>query len=146
MSAIAAASGAAAGANSLIVLISNQTKIGNAGGGGSCSAGVKVLRNGQYHAGSHNSSTNPTYADVGGLEWASRESTAVGDSYDVRMVTVSGTLTVGTADTWQALLTDREYNVSVAGLGAKIFEGTLQIRRGSTTLDTAAISLTALSV
>lgn len=144
MSAITAAAGAAAGANSLIVTISDQTKVGN-GGGGSCSAGIKVLRNGQYHAGASNSSTSPTYTDVGGLEWASRESTAVGDSYDVRMVTVSGTLTVGTADTWQALSTDREYNVSVVGIGSQLFTGTLQIRRGATTLDTAAISLTALS-
>lgn len=145
MSAIVAVAGAAAGANSLIVTISDQTKVGS-GGGGACSAGIKVKRNGQYHAGSHNSSTSPTYTDVGGLEWASTEAATVGDSYEARLVTISGSLTVGTADTWQAISTDREYNVSVAGVGAQLFTGTLEIRRGATTLDTAAISLTALSI
>lgn len=148
MSAITAASSAAAAASRIItVTISDQTKAGVNGAAGPSSAGIKVLRNGQYHAGASNSSTSPTYADVGGAEWADREYATVGDGFEARLVTGAGTLTAGTADTWQALSTDREYKVSIAGVGPSVaFTGTLEIRRGSTTLDTAAISLTAVSV
>jgi hypothetical protein len=139
-------SGAAAAAGNINVLISNQTLIGAASGGGSSSAGIRLLRNGQYHAGAHNSSINPTYSDVGGLEWASKEYTAVGDLYEARLVTISGTLSSGTVDTWQAISSTLEYNVQQVGVGVKTFTGTLEIRRGTTTLDTAAIDLTATSV
>lgn len=137
---------AAAAAGDIKVSLSDQAQVGSTGGAGSCSAGVKLLRNGQYHAGSNNSSTTPSYFDVGGAEWADRESAAIGDIFEARMVTTTGSLTVGTADTWQAISTDREYKVSVSGIGAAFFTGTLEIRRGSTTLASAAIALTAVAV
>lgn len=104
---------------------------------GPCSAGVKVLRSGSLQTGLNFNGLSPTYSGVSG-EWADPQSGNPGDSYHARMVYSSGKhLDVGTEDTWQALTTDREYNVQ-ANLGANsgTFNGTLQISSdGGSTVD-----------
>jgi hypothetical protein len=140
---IAAAGAAAAGGRLPIVTISNQTMSGTNFGGGAASAGVRLTRGGQYHFGFSNTNLNPDYTDVGGNEWSDIESPTVGDSYEARLVTTTGTLSSGTADSWLALSSTRSWDVSQNGLGTKVFTGTLEIRVGGVTKDTASISLTA---
>ena len=108
------------------------------------SAGVKLTRGGQYHTGYNDAGASPSYADVGGSEWAAVESASVGDAYECRMVTGTGTTTTGTRDSWLAMTSDREWTVVQSGNGTKAFTGTLEIRLAAgSTLDSAAISLTA---
>lgn len=104
---------------------------------GPCSAGVKVQRSGQLQTGNNFNSLSPTYSNVAG-EWADPVSGNPGDYYHARMVYGSGIhLTVGTEDTWQALTSDREYNVQAnVGAGSGTFNGTLQISSdGGSTVD-----------
>ena len=131
------------------VLISDQTKTGSAASSIiPASAGVKLLRNGQYHTGTSNTSLVPTYADVGGNEWSDIEYSTVGDSYECRMDTIAGTVSSGTVDSWVAMsATEVEWNVSITG-STKQFQGTLRIRRvgAASDSDTAAILITAISI
>lgn len=120
--------------------------VANTPAGTPASAGIKVLRNGQIHTGNNSFGLSPAYSDVGGGEWAEPESATVGDTYEVRMVTVSGTLSSGTADSWLALTSDREFNVQQTSNGSKAFSGTLEIRRNGVVLDSGSISLTATAV
>lgn len=104
---------------------------------GPCSAGVKVLRSGQLQTGNNFNSLTPTYSNVSG-EWADPVSGNPGDYYHARMVYGSGIhLDAGTEDTWQALTSDREYNVQAnVGAGSGTFNGTLQISSdGGSTVD-----------
>lgn len=143
MSAVAACAAAAAGAGfQLIVTISNQT-VGPAFSTSASSVGIRLTRGGQYHVGDSSSSLTPTYSDIGGNEWVNQESATVGDAFEAMLETSSGTLSSGTADSWLALSSTRSWEVSQNGVGTKTFTGTLKIRRGSTVMDTAAISLTA---
>ena len=134
-----------AAAGSILVTISDQT-VANIFtlAPSTASAGVKLTRGGQYQTGYNDNGASPDYVDVGGSEWASVESASVGDAYECRMVTGTGTTSAGTRDTWLAMTSDREWTVVQSGNGTKAFTGTLEIRIASgATLDTAAISLTA---
>ena len=129
------------------VTISDQTKIAS-NPSGQCSAGIKIERGGKYYAGTNNSTLNPTYADVGGNEWSSEESATVGDDFECRLDTSTGSLTVGTADTWLAMTSDREFKVYASNPSSAAFTGTLRIREvgSSVDLDTAAIQLSAIAI
>ena len=52
------------------------------------------------------------------------------------MVTSSGSLTAGTADSWLALTSDRTFEVTRSGVGTSAWTGTMQISRdgGATVL------------
>lgn len=65
--------------------------------------------------------------------------------FSIRIVTTSGTLNVGTADTWLLLSSQQTFTVQQTTAGIKTFTGTMQIRRNSdlTIVDTATLSLTA---
>jgi hypothetical protein len=62
--------------------------------------------------------------------------------YEARLVTVSGTLSAGTTDTWQALSSNRAYSVQRNTIGVSTFVGTLEIRRTGTTGPVASSSVT----
>jgi len=128
-----------------VVLIGDQSPTGSRTSNGPCSAGIKLTRGGQFHTGFSNSSTTPTFSDVGGNQWSDNEFAAVGDDFECRFDVSSGTLQTGTANTWLAMTSDREWTVSVGGFGASVVLGTLRIRvvgAGSDS-DTAAITMTA---
>lgn len=112
------------------------------------SAGIKALRNGNIQTGSSVFGTTPSYSNVGGGEWATPAATDVGDDYEVRMVTGTGTVSAGSdaVDTWLALTSDREWKVTQAAAGVKTFTGTLEIRKVGdvSAIDSGSISLTAL--
>jgi len=69
----------------------------------------------------------------------------VAADYEARWTNVSGTLTAGTAGSWQVLSTTREWNVQRSVLGVKACQGTLEIRRVSdgVVMATATIDLSA---
>ena len=77
-------------------------------------------------------------------EWITPRS-AAGGNYEARWTNTSGTLSSGTAGTWQALSTTRNYSVSQTGVGFKTCTGTLEIRRtvGGAVLDSKSVTLTA---
>ena len=66
-------------------------------------------------------------------------------NYEVRVTTISGTLSVGSAGVFQALSSTRQWGVTQAGIGSNAYSGTLEIRRiGDTNiLFSASISMTA---
>lgn len=64
-------------------------------------------------------------------------------NYEVRLTTTSGTLSSGTADTYQNAGVDRTYTVAQGSAGTKIFTGTLQIRYGTTVVASCPVTLTA---
>lgn len=143
MSAVAAcASAAAAAGYALIVTIEDQT-VTNAFSVSAASAGIRLTREGQFQTGFDDLSLNPVYDDVGGNQWADRESAQAGDAFEAMLETTTGTLSNGTADSWLALSTTRSWDVGQNGSGSKTFTGTLKIRRGGVIKDTAAISMTA---
>jgi len=111
------------------------------------SAGIKANRDGNIQTGSSTTNVNPTYSNVGGREWASIPGATVGDDYEVRMVTGTGTVSTGSdvLDTWLPLTSDREWKVTRTTSGAKVFTGTLEVRKVGDTapLDSGAVSLTA---
>jgi hypothetical protein len=75
-------------------------------------------------------------------DWLSPKASAPG-SFECRMVTVSGTVSTGTVDSWLALSSDRTWTVSASGT-TKSFTGTLEIREGSgSVLDSATVTLSA---
>jgi hypothetical protein len=135
-------------ANNISVRVDDHTQIGVGAAPGSSSAGIKVNRDGVVRVGENNAGTTPTYVDAPAVEWATPKGAAVGDGFEVILATISGTLSVGTADVYQALTADRTYEVSQTGAGVKTFTGTMRIRPvgGGADLDTAAISLQATVV
>jgi hypothetical protein len=78
-------------------------------------------------------------------DWIAPKEAAGGD-WEARMVTVSGTLDTGTADTWQALSSDLTYGLVNTVVGTtESFSGTLEIGRvgTSTALASCAVILEA---
>lgn len=66
--------------------------------------------------------------------------------YEARMVTVSGALSSGTADTWLPLSSTTSWarnRTTGDGIGSSVFQGTLEIRRGSIVLNSSSVTLTA---
>lgn len=66
--------------------------------------------------------------------------------FDIRLVTISGTVSSGSAvDTWLNLGTTRSWTVTRSAIGSKSFSGTFEIRPagGGSTIDTAAVSIEA---
>jgi hypothetical protein len=77
-------------------------------------------------------------------DWITPRS-AAGGNYEARWTNTSGTLSSGTAGTWEALSTTRQWAVSRVGVGSKTCTGTLEIRRtaGGAVLDSTNVTLTA---
>lgn len=132
-----------------ITLTAYDAAGGNSSGSGSAYAGVAAKRDGNIavDSGSYPGGAGPagdytSTNDVGGdpNEWADPPDTAVGDNYHVRMVTSSGSLTTGTADTWLALTQDRIFEVARGTVGSSTWTGKMQISEdgGSTVLEESA--------
>ena len=87
---------------------------------------------------------NAVYTDLG--DWISPPG-AAGDAYEAKMTTISGSLSSGTAGSWLALGTLREWTRASMS-GTQTYVGTLEIRRASdgTVLDSATITLQAQKV
>lgn len=122
-----------------LVTLSAYGATGSNASGGACGAGVRVKRDGNISVTSSNNSQILSYSsNVGGSpnEWANPPRSDVGDAYHVRMVTSSGSLTAGTADSWLALTSDRTFEVTRSGVGTSAWTGTMQISRdgGATVL------------
>jgi hypothetical protein len=66
---------------------------------------------------------------------------ASGD-YEARMTTISGTLTTGTAGTWEALSLTRTWGKTRTGVGISTYSGTLEIRDASTLVVLASCTVT----
>lgn len=84
-------------------------------------------------------STNLAYTTVG--TWLV---SGTNSQFEVRATAVSGTVTSGTMNTWQALSTSREWNVTKTfSSGVKLAVITIEIRRASTgvIVDTATVDL-----
>ena len=66
-------------------------------------------------------------------------------NYEVRVTTISGTLSVGTAGVFQTLAGTVQWGVTQSGIGSNAYTGTLEIRRTGDTviLFSAGISMTA---
>jgi len=135
-------------ANNVTVQIDDHILVGVGVDPGSSSAGIIVTRDGRIRLGESNTSTTPTYVDAPAVEWATPKHATVGDAFEVRMDTTGGTLSVGTANTWQALTSDRTYERATTGAGANNYSGTLRIRlagagvdsdSGAQTLNTSVI-------
>lgn len=80
-------------------------------------------------------------------EWVDTQTIGIGDGYEVQLTTVSGTLSNGTADSWLALSTDRDFMVEQLTSGHKSFSGTLKIREtgmGPETTSDITLSATVL--
>lgn len=89
-----------------------------------------------------------TYAASDGTpsgNWATPGSVGIGAGYDIRWTTGTGTLSTGTADTWQSLSTNRVYGRNRTGVGSNEATGTIEIRDASTlaVLTSSAGTLTA---
>lgn len=104
-------------------------------------AGVRVRRNGKYESGTAAGNQSVVYGEVDAAAWADPEESTIGDEYHCRLVTSSGSLDVGTADSWLALTSDRSFEVVEGGS----FFGEMQLSKdgGSTILATGSVSLTA---
>lgn len=79
-------------------------------------------------------------------EWhVSNPSGGIGSTFQARMVPLSGTLDIGTLNTWQTLSSSRTYGITQSSVGVKNFQGRLEIRdTGTLTIqDTADFDLTA---
>lgn len=115
------------------VAITDQSPSGFAFSPGTAFAGYKLTTAGkvQTSAGS--------YADV--EDWITPTSAASG-SYEARATLNSGTLTSGTTGSWLALSSTREWTVE-ASVGMADASLTIEIRRGSTVLDSATVTLSA---
>lgn len=99
------------------------------GAGGSSAAGLRVKRDGNISGSVNNGGTALSYtSDVGGTpnEWADPPESTIGDAYHIRMLTTSGTLTAGTADSWLALTSDRTFENVQTSLGSLEWTGRLQ--------------------
>lgn len=118
----------------------NLTNVSEVGFGVGSSAGVKMTNSGKWQSGLGGGSS-PSYSDVDALEWADPESASIGDDYHCRLVTSSGTLSTGTADSWLALTSDREFTV----VETRDFSGTMEISDdgGSTTITTCTVFISA---
>ena len=93
-------------------------------------------------------SSDGTYAAGDGSpsgNWAAPGSVGIGAGYDIRWVTSTGTLSTGTADTWQSLSSARTYGRNRTGVGSNEATGSIQIRDAVTlsTLTTSSGTLTA---
>jgi hypothetical protein len=75
-----------------------------------------------------------TYTRLNGASgnWATPTTGGVGAGYDIRWTNVSGTLTSGTAGTWQNLSSARTYGRNRVGVGSATAVGTIEIRDAST--------------
>ena len=128
-----------------ITLVSDATygSVGANFGNGPCSAGLRVRRNGNIQRGSSNSSTTPSYTDFGGdpNHWADPPSSTVGDGFHVRFLRSSGSLSVGTDNTWLALTSDRTIEVNANSGGSAQWEGRVQLSDdgGSSVLEESGV-------
>jgi hypothetical protein len=86
--------------------------------------------------------TNDTPSWTRVEDWIRPTSAAPG-SYEVRATLNSGTLTSGTTGSWLALSTTREWTVERTLNGISSANLTIEIRRGTTVLDSATVTLTA---
>lgn len=143
MSAVAACASAAAAAGYMIIVTIEDQTVTNYFSINAASVGIRLTRDGQFQTGYDDSSLFPVYEDLGGNQWADKESPKVGDNFEAMLETISGTLSTGTADSWLALSTTRTWDIGQNGFGTKEFTGTLKIRRNGVIKDTAAISMTA---
>lgn len=77
--------------------------------------------------------------------WFAPATGGVGAGFDIRWTVVSGTLTTGTAATWQSLSSARTYGRSRVGIGNETAVGTVEIRDASTlaVLATSTVTLEA---
>lgn len=77
--------------------------------------------------------------------WATPGSVGIGAAYDIRWTVVSGTLTTGTAGTWQSLSSSRTYGRNRTGVGTEQAIGTVEIRDATTlsVLTTSTFTLNA---
>lgn len=138
---------------SLVVTLASDGTYGSTGinlFNGPASAGLGVKRDGNVERGSSGDSTTPVYANVGGdpNEWAEPPSATVGDDYHVRFLRTSGSLSVGTDDTWLALTSNRNIEVNVSTAASLSWEGKVQLSKdgGSTILaESGVFTLTATS-
>jgi hypothetical protein len=80
-----------------------------------------------------------SYADV--EDWITPTSAASG-AYEVKATLNSGALTTGTTGSWLALSSTREWTVETS-IGVVDANLTIEIRRGSTVLDSATVTLSA---
>jgi len=74
-------------------------------------------------------------------DWITPRS-AAGGNYEARWTNTSGTLSSGTAGSWQALSSTRTWAVSQSGVGSKTCTGDLEIRRTADTVVVATKSIT----
>lgn len=100
---------------------------------GTANATMAFNSDGTYAAGDGTPSGN----------WATPGSVGIGTGYDIRWSTVSGTLTTGTAGTWQSLSSNRTYGRDRSGVGSAQAVGTVEIRDASTlvVLTTSTVTL-----
>lgn len=75
-----------------------------------------------------NSDGTYTGTNLVGGNWATPGSVGVGAGYDIRWVTGTGSLSTGTANTWQSLSSARTYGRSRPTAGINTATGTIQIR------------------
>ena len=124
-----------------IIILLNPVGVFTFGGGGDVSSGVRVNRAGTYEAGGNSLSHSPSYSSAGADNWTNQQAATVGDGYHCRLVRSTGTLAVGTADTWLALTSNREFVVWEGGS----FTGTMQISDdgGTTVVGSGVVNLTA---
>ena len=83
---------------------------------------------------------NASYLDIG--DWVSPKSAAPG-TYECRVTVTSGTLSTGTAGSWLALTSNREWTVFRNTSGSKACTFTVEIRQGVTTLASCTVTITA---
>lgn len=62
-------------------------------------------------------------------------------SYECRMDTISGSLTSGTVGTWLALSSTRNWQNLTSAVEARLFTGTISIRRAGTSLVLASATI-----
>lgn len=68
--------------------------------------------------------------------------TGASADYDIRWTNTAGTLTTGTAGTWQNLATSRAFGVTRATFGTKTCTGTVEIRSATSLLVVATGTIT----
>lgn len=103
---------------------------------------------GTAFAGYRLTSSGEAQTDTNSSSWTRvedwiRPTSAAPGSYEVRATLNSGTLTSGTTGSWLALSTTPEWTVERTLNGISSASLTIEIRRGTTVLDSATVTLTA---
>lgn len=86
--------------------------------------------------------TNGTVQIDASTDWIIPNSAAPG-SYEVQATLNSGSLTSGTTGSWLALTSDRTWTVSRSGVGTSSANLTIEVRLGTTVLDSGTYTIEA---